>query len=355
MAKNTAKNTKNATLVVSPEVPTKGAKVPSKSRKYFDSYTDMGNHWLKASVQGYELLREPSYYASCLESTSPNIKGHVRYIGGARTDLINKCWLVGREAVRSGSADLIRLVDNYMGKSELWLEYFLGLLAHLEVINTEQFHRVVITCNDVQRHESTIRRLAEGTHQVMLRGDLATITIDIAKVLPEGVAALKNHKLSGAVSVVDFGGGNVTISRFSGTELISEPIVKDFGCETLLQDLAGNSQLKTIIKQAPKLDTLNYSLEVGLKKVKGSEEFALYYGKSDIDILPAYKEVLARFIDCRLREVIKLLDGYKLDGDSVLVIGGGSKLPLLSAALKKKGYTISADGGFDNIKGLIKE
>ncbi|BDA76592.1 hypothetical protein CAL7716_107580 (plasmid) [Calothrix sp. PCC 7716] len=352
MAKLTAKNTN---ITASPEVPNKGAKVPSKTRKHFDSYTDMGNHWLKASVQGYDLLREPSFYASCLESTSPNVKGHVKYLGGTRTDLIDKCWLVGREASRSGSADLMRLVDDYMGKSQLWLEYFLGLLAHLEVINTEQFHRVVVTCNDVERHEPIIRNMATGTHKVMLRGVLTTVTIDIVSVLPEGVAALKNHRLSGAVTVCDIGGGNVTISRFSGTELISEPIVKDFGCETLLQDLAGNSQLKTIIKQAPKLDTLNYSLEVGLKKVKGSEEFALFYGKSDIDILPAYKNVLSRFIDCRLREVIKLLDGYKLDGDTVLVIGGGSKLPLLSAALKKKGYTISSDGVFDNIKGLTKE
>ncbi len=105
--------------------------------------------------------------------------------------------------------------------------------------------------------------------------------------------------------------------------------MKDFGCENLLQDLAGNSLLKTIIKQAPKLDTLNASLEAGVKKIKGTENFALYYGKSAIDILPAYKEELSRFIYCRLREVIKLLDTYKLDGDTILVIGGGSKLPFL--------------------------
>ncbi len=329
--------------------------VPSKNRRYFRSYTDLGNHWVKASIEGFDLIRVPSYKATCLENTSANLNGHVLYVDGSRQDLIGKCWLIGEQAVRSGSADLMRLVDNYMGKSELYLEYFFGILAHLPQINPEQHHKIIATCNDTKRHEPIIRKLAQGTHQVELRGIPTTINIEIVDVLPEGIAALRNHKLKGNVTICDIGGGNVTITRYANGELASEPIVKDFGCENLLQDLAGNSLLKTIIKQAPKLDTLNASLEAGVKKIKGTENFALYYGKSAIDILPAYKEELSRFIECRLREVIKLLDTYKLDGDTILVIGGGSKLPLLSVALKKKSYVMSSDGGFDNIKGLTKE
>ena len=33
------------------------------------------------------------------------------------------------QAVRAGSSDLMRLVEDYTGKSSLWLEYFLGTLA----------------------------------------------------------------------------------------------------------------------------------------------------------------------------------------------------------------------------------
>jgi hypothetical protein len=330
---------------------------PNKNRKFFRSYTDLGNHWLKASISGFSLVRVPSYKTSCLHDTSSFLQGHVLYVDGPRSELIGQCWLVGEQAVRSGSADLMRLVDNYMGKSELYLEYFLGILATLAQVNTEQHHKIIATCNDTKRHEPLIKKLAQGTHQVELRGIPALVTIEIVEVLPEGIAALKNHNLTGNVTICDLGGGNVTITRYADGELASDPLVKDFGCENLLQDLSGNSQLKSIIKQAPQLDTLNASLEVGVKKVKGStdNQFALYYGKSLIDILPAYKAELNRFIDCRLRDVIKVLDTYKLSGDTILVIGGGAKLPLLNVALKQKGYVISSDGGFDNIKGLLPQ
>ena len=331
-----------------------GTKLPQKNRKHFRSITDLGNHWFKASVEGFKLIRIPSYFATCLELTSENLEGYVRYIDGDRNDLIGKSWLIGRQAVRSESADLSRLVDHYMGKSELWLEYFLGLLSHLPQINSHQKHQVIVTCNDVKRHEPIIHRLATGTHKVLMSGQLATVEIVVEKVLPEGYAALKNHKLTGAVRIVDFGGGNITISGFEDDQLIGEPIVKDFGCESLLQDLAGSSSLKSIIKQAPNLEVLNTSLEKGVKKDSKTGEQFLYYGASKLNILPAYKEALGKFIDCKLREVIKKLDEYALTGETILVIGGGSKLPFLNVALKKKGYKISSDGGFDNIKGLIK-
>ena len=338
----------------SKSVPTKGTKLPHKNKTNFCSFTDLGNHWLKASVEGFDLIRIPSYHASCLDFTSENLDGYVKYIAGDRDDLVGKSWLIGQQAVRSESADLSRLVDHYMGKSELWLEYFLGLLSHLPQINPCQKHKVTITCNDVDRHEPIIRKLATGTHKVLLSGQLATVEVAIKKVLPEGYAALRNHKLTGAVRVVDFGGGNITISGFEGDQLIGEPIAKDFGCESLLQDLAGSSSLKSIIKQAPNLEVLNTSLERGVKKDSKTGEQFLYYGASKLNILPAYKEALGKFIDCKLREVIKKLDEYALTGETILVIGGGSKLPFLNVALKKKGYKISSDGGFDNIKGLIE-
>lgn len=123
------------TTTVNPvNVPKRGTNVPSKNRRYFRSYSDMGNHWVKASIEGFDLIRVPSYKATCLENTSANLNGHVLYVDGSRQDLIGKCWLIGEQAVRSGSADLMRLVDNYMGKSELYLEYFLGILAHLPQI-----------------------------------------------------------------------------------------------------------------------------------------------------------------------------------------------------------------------------
>ena len=37
------------------------------------------------------------------------------------------------------------------------------------------------------------------------------------------------------------------------------------------------------------------------------------------------------------------------------MIGGGSKLPLLGAALKAKGFQISKNGAYDNLMGLKAE
>ncbi len=106
--------------------------------------------------------------------------------------------------------------DNYMGKSELYLEYFLGILAYLPQINPEQHHKIIATCNDTKRHEPIIKKLAQGTHQVELRGIPTTINIEIVDVLPEGIAAIRNHKLKGNVTICDIGGGNVTITRYCG-------------------------------------------------------------------------------------------------------------------------------------------
>jgi len=333
------------------------SKTPPKNRKNFKSVIDLGNHWIKFYLEGYDLVREPSWYARCLDNTSGKLPGHVRYVDGIRTDLANTCWLIGNQAVRSGSSDLLRLVEDYTGKSSLWLEYFLGTLAHLPQINSEMSLEVTVICNDVKRHESTIRK-NEGTHKVELAGIPCTVSISIKAVLPEGIAALKSQKLDGAVTICDIGGGNTSMSRFFNSEPVGEVIVRDFGAEYLIERIACNSDLKALIKQAPSKDVINRSIEMGLKFKKsdaGEKVPFLAYGESALNFYAVYDFELKDFINCRLREVIKQLEQYKLGGDQILIIGGGSKLPLLSAALKKKGFLISDNGAFDNLTGLISE
>ncbi|MBW4596199.1 MAG: hypothetical protein KME46_25675 [Brasilonema angustatum HA4187-MV1] len=335
----------------------KTPKIPAKNKKQFKSVTDLGNHWIKAHVEGYELIREPSWYARCLSNTSSKLPGHVRYVNGVRTELINSCWLIGNQAVRSGSSDLMRLVEDYMGKSSLWLEYFLGTLAHLPQINPEMNLEVTVTTNDVKRHSGIIRK-NEGTHKVELCGVPCSVTITIKAILPEGFAALKSQKLDGAVTICDIGGGNTSISRFFNSEPVGEVAVKDFGAEYLIERISCNSDLKALIKQAPSKDVINRSIEVGVKfkKSESGEKIPfLAYGDSELNFYKVYEFELQDFINCRLREVIKQLEQYKLSGDQILIIGGGSKLPLLNAALKKKGFLISANGAFDNLMGLIAE
>jgi len=327
-------------------------KIPAKNRKLFKSVIDLGNHWIKAYVDGYDFLREPSWFSRCLTNTSDKLPGHVRYVNGIREDLTDVCWLVGNQAVRAGSSDLMRLVEDYTGKSSLWLEYFLGTLAHLPQINSQMELEVITTCNDVQRHEPVIRK-NEGIHTVELRGIPCVVTIRVKSVLPEGIAALKSQKLDGAVTICDIGGGNTSITRFFNSEPVGEPIVKDFGAEYLIERIAASSDLKSLIKQAPSKVIINHSLEVGIQGTK--KKPVLNYGDSNLNFYPIYQTELKDFIDCRLREVIKQLELYKLGGDKVLVIGGGSKLPLLSAALEKKGFLISDNGAFDNLVGLVGE
>ena len=333
------------------------SKNPAKNRKNFKSVVDLGNHWIKAYVEGYELVREPSWYARCLDNTSGKLPGHVKYLGGVRSDLVNSCWLIGNQAVRSGSSDLMRLVEDYTGKSSLWLEYFLGTLAHLPQINSEMNLEMTVTCNDVKRHEPIIRK-NEGTHRVELAGIPCSVNIAIKAILPEGIAALKSQKLDGAVTICDIGGGNTSITRFFNSEPVGEVVVRDFGAEYLIEKISCNSDLKALIKQAPSKDVINRSIEVGLKFRKsetGDKIPFLAYGESDLNFYPVYDFELKDFINCRLREVIKQLESYQLGGDKILIIGGGSKLPLLSAALKKKGFLISDNGAFDNLTGLISE
>jgi len=348
--------TKNVSTKVPKRTQVKTSQIPAKNRKHFNSVIDLGNHWIKAYVEGYEYLREPSWFSRCLSNTSDKLPGHVKYIDGVREDLIDNCWLVGEQAVRSGSSDLMRLVDDYTGKSSLWLEFFLGTLAHLPQINSQMDLEVTATCNDVARHELGIRR-NEGLHQVELGGTRCTINLKIKEVVPEGIAALKSQKLDGAVAICDIGGGNTSITRFYNSESVGEPIVKDFGAEYLLDRLMANSELKTLIKQPPDKNILNRSLEAGIKfkKIENNKIPHLYYGMSDLNFYNVYQIELQDFVSCRLREVIKLLNTYQLTGEKVLVIGGGSKLPLLGAALQKKGFQISNNGAFDNLVGLVGE
>lgn len=327
-------------------------KLPAKNRKLFKSVFDLGNHWIKAYIDGYDFVREPSWFSRCLSNTSEKLPGHVRYLDGSREDLKNICWLVGNQAVRAGSSDLMRLVDDYTGKSSLWLEYFLGTLAHLPQINSQMDLEITATCNDVKRHEAIIRS-NEGIHKVELSGIPCTVSIKIKSVLQEGVAALKSQDLEGAVTICDIGGGNVSITRFFNSESVGEPIVRDFGAEYLIERIAANSDLKTLIKQPPSKVVINHSLEVGIQGTK--KKPIINYGDSDLNFYPVYQVELVDFINCRLREIIKQLEQYKLAGDKILVIGGGSKLPLLSAALEKKGFLISSNGAFDNLVGLVGE
>lgn len=332
-------------------VPKSPQKYPAKTRKHFKSILDLGNHWIKAYVEGYDLIREPSWYAKCLSNTSGKLPGHVRYVGGDRTDLIDTCWIVGNQAVRSGSSDLMRLVEDYTGKSTLWLQYFLGTLAHLPQVNGEMVIEVTATCNDVKRHEAGIKA-NEGIHKVELAGIPCTIKLVISEVLPEGIASLKSQKLQGAVTICDIGGGNTSVSRFFDSEPVSETQVKDFGAEYLIERIASNSNLKALIKQAPQKDIINRSIEGGVKMK--NKVPTLTYGDSDINFYDVYAAELQDFINCRLREVIRQLEQYKLSGDQILVIGGGSKLPLFGASLKKKGFLISDNGAFDNLVGLME-
>jgi hypothetical protein len=332
-------------------------KIPTKNRKLFKSVVDLGNHWTKMYIDGYDWVREPSWMSKCSSNASDKLPGHVSYIDGVRDDLKNTCWLIGHQAVRAGASDLIRLVDEYTGKSSLWLEYYLGILSHLPQINAQMDIDVTTTCNDVVRHEKGIKA-NEGLHTVELRGIPCKVNIKIKAVLPEGIAALKSKSLEGAVTICDIGGGNVSISRFYNSEPNGNVIVKDFGAEYLIEKIASNSNIKGLIKQAPSRYVINRSLEVGIKfkKSESGEKIAvLNYGESDINFYKIYAFELQDFITCRLREVIKQLEQYQLAGDKVLVIGGGSKLPLLAAALKKKGFLISDNGSFDNLSGLVKE
>ncbi|KAB8333579.1 hypothetical protein SD80_012730 [Scytonema tolypothrichoides VB-61278] len=216
---------------------------------------------------------------------------------------------------------------------------------------------VTVTTNDVKRHSVTIRK-NEGTHKVELCGVPCAIHLSVKAILPEGFAALKSQNLDGAVTICDIGGGNTSISRFFNSELVGEVAVKDFGAEYLIERISCNSDLKALIKQAPLKDVINRSIEVGVKfrKSESGEKIPfLAYGESDLNFYKVYEFELQDFINCRLREVIKQLEQYKLSGDQILIIGGGSKLPLLNAALKKKGFLISANGAFDNLMGLIAE
>ncbi len=209
----------------------------------------------------------------------------------------------------------------------------------------------------MKRHEPIIRK-NEGTHRVELAGVPCIVNVAIRAILPEGFAALKSQKLDGAVTICDIGGGNTSISRFFNSEPVGEVVVRDFGAEYLIERISCNSDLKALIKQAPSKDVINRSIEVGLKIKKsetGEKVPFLAYAESALNFYNVYDFELKDFINCRLREVIKQLESYQLGGDKILIIGGGSKLPLLSAALKKKGFLISDNGAFDNLTGLISE
>ncbi|GAB1539517.1 hypothetical protein NUACC21_21840 [Scytonema sp. NUACC21] len=123
---------------------------------------------------------------------------------------------------------------------------------------------VTVTCNDVKRHEPVIRK-NEGSQKVELAGVPVLVQIKINAVYPEGAAALKSQNLDGAVTICDIGGGNTSITRFFNSEIVGEPVVKDFGAEYLIEKIAVNSNLKALIKQPPSKDVINRSIEVGVK------------------------------------------------------------------------------------------
>lgn len=301
---------------------------PHKKQKHFACGTDIGFGYSKIYIEHYGLLRIPSYISEvCLD----DVDGKVEYQ--------DKTYTIGETAYLSDK-HYHQNVENANSKIEYALIMLLGALSHLE--HRKEWHlHIVTSIHDADNLQATLIEKLNGTHVCKLKGKESTVTIDVLKVMPEGMAALYGQTIPKRLSLIDFGTGTTLFSRYlNGKRVYHEAL--SCGCHELIELIVKKFKAST-----QKLEVSKHLIREGLESGK------LNYGRSE-SFKAVYKEAMTEWYEKYLRNVTKKAKETYEEGDTVWCIGGGCLLPGFTQILQKAGFVVHDSPVDANVTGLFK-
>ncbi|MBW4435355.1 MAG: hypothetical protein KME28_27515 [Pelatocladus maniniholoensis HA4357-MV3] len=315
---------------------------------------DCGNGLVKLKVSGhghdFEYIRFPSYFVDVTKCHNDHQgKSRVTYITAPENNkyaksLENKVWVCGNDAAVLDVRD--QVFDNRSdGKVKLSLPLFLSAVAQLPLARKHWEFRLVASIHDAEVFADQMKANLEGKHLANINGQLTTVVIHVVKIFDEGYIFKPVGK--GNTTLLDIGNGTTIITRFdSEGNVIYRSIPYKFGVQHLYKKIYDHTTLRAI--------GLDRDLDLIRRGVESPDNEKIFYGvgKGAINITSAYKESLKDWSTVYLKEPIAEVDKFQLQGDRVVVVGGGACLPFLSKNFEKKGYIFNAQAPFMNVKKL---
>ncbi|MBD6620915.1 ParM/StbA family protein [Komarekiella sp. 'clone 1'] len=296
-------------------------------QKIFAAGFDNGYGSLKLLVDGFEVVRVPSYIST---ADMEDVPGRVVFKGNAYT--------VGESAFRTGY-HFDRNTDHNENKVNNALLILLGALAHLP--HRRAWHlKLVVSLHDVGLG-SQLKKVLNGEYQPILAGKQSDVKIEVLKVVPEGMGALFGHQLPSKLTVLDFGNGTTLYSRYNqGKREVHTPYPA--GVEVLIDDIS------------QKMKHLNGGKIGDPSKIRFCLEMGHTKYSRDIDIKDIYSACLKDWYDKYLKKPVSLTLDAKHQGDEIWAIGGGCLLPGFKKLLEKNGFTILDNPVEANVFGLLE-
>jgi hypothetical protein len=170
-------------------------------QKIFPAGFDNGYGSLKLLVEGFEVVRVPSYITN---AEMEDVPGRVVFNGTAYT--------VGESAYRTGNY-FDRNTDNNENKVNNALLTLLGALAHLP--HRRAWHlKLVVSLHDVAL-ASELQKVLNGEYQPILAGKQSDVKVEVVKVVLEGMGALFGHPLPKKLTILP---GFLTNSEKNGVK-----------------------------------------------------------------------------------------------------------------------------------------
>jgi Actin like proteins N terminal domain len=296
-------------------------------QKIFPAGFDNGYGSLKLLVDGFEVVRVPSYIST---AEMEDVPGRVVFKGTAYT--------VGESAFRTGH-HFERNTDHNENKINNALLTLLGALAHLP--HRKAWHlKLVVSLHDVGL-ASKLQQVLNGEYQPILAGKQSDVKIEVLKVVPEGMGALFGQQLPPKLTVLDFGNGTTLYSRYSqGKREVHTPFPA--GVEVLIEDIS------------QKMKHLNGGKIGDASKIRFCLEMGHTKYSRDIDIKDVYGTCLKDWYEKYLKKPVNITLDAKHTGDEIWAIGGGCLLPGFKKLLEKNGFKIRDNPVEANAFGLLE-
>jgi hypothetical protein len=297
------------------------------NQKIFCAGFDNGYGSIKLLVNGFELVRVPSYIS---REEMEDVPGRVAFQGTAYT--------VGESAFRTGY-HFDRNTDNNENKVNNALVTLLGALAHLPHRKTWHL-KLVVSLHDVGLTDD-LCDILNGEYHPILAGKVSEVMIEVLRVVPEGMGALFGRQLPQKLTVLDFGNGTTLYSRYNqGKREVHTPYPT--GVEILIDDIS------------KKMKSINGGKIGDVAKIRFCLEMGHTKYSREIDIKDVYTACLKDWYEKYLKKTVNLALDAKHTGDEIWAIGGGCLLPGFKKLLEKNGFKILDNPVEANAFGLLE-
>lgn len=254
----------------------------------------------------------------------------VQYLSGSRQDLAGKRFLLGTTAYINQPRSTASVADHRMGKVDYGLQLFLGCLAHMNITGPVDI-KLAVSVHDKQALRNKIIEAYNGTHDVVLNGQRAQVTIK-SGCAEEGNGAIYFLQSQGLVKtatilVADFGYVTTRAAAYQNGEkgfaiVPSSEKILEVGVKTLLTQMARHESLVSLLKGRADVEIIRSSME----RVPKEAPSRRFYGNSLIDLIPAYRATMPGWIGTCLVKAYEALQDWELQAP-LYAIGGGTNLP----------------------------